>query len=51
MALKIWLPLNGDTKNLCLANFIPAAADVTYAESGKIGHKCLSGGTITMAAS
>ncbi len=50
MALKLWLPLNGDTNNLGIADFQPAAADIEYAESGKIGNKCLSGGTISMTA-
>lgn len=50
MALKIWLPLNGDTNNLGLADFQPAAADIEYAESGKIGSMCYATGSITMSA-
>lgn len=51
MSLQVWLPLNGDTNNLGIADFQPAAADIEYTEFGKIGNKCLSGGTISMTAS
>ena len=50
MSLKIWLPLNGSTINQGLAEFQPAAADMTYADSGKIGAKCYSGGSVKMSA-
>lgn len=50
MSLKIWLPLNGSTINQGTAGFQPAAAGITYADSGKVGAKSCSGGSLSMPA-
>ena len=51
MSLQIWLPLNGNTINQGASGFQPAAADMTYANSGKISANCYTSGEITMPAS
>ena len=50
MSLQIWLPLNGDYKNLGLCNTPLTASNVTFADGGKIGEKYLSAGSITIPA-
>ena len=50
MSLQIWLPLNGSTINQGVAGFQPAAADIVYTNSGKIGAQACSGGAVSMTA-
>ena len=48
MGLKVWLPLNGDLRNLGTSNGnFSIKTALTYTDNGKIGKAC-SGGTITM---
>ena len=48
MSLQIWLPLNGSSINQGVASFSPTASNIIYADNGKIGAKCFSGGYISM---
>ena len=48
MSLKIWLPLDGDLRNLGTSNGnFSIKTALTYTDNGKIGKAC-SGGTITI---
>ena len=50
MSLQVWLPLNGNLNNLGLASGNIVSNNITYENTGKIGGKSLSGGTITLPA-
>ena len=46
MSLKVWLPLNGDLKNIGSSNVIATTiGTVNYDNAGKIGKAFISGGT------
>lgn len=42
MALKVWLPLNGDLKNLGASNVVATNTGATISSPGKIGNNCYS---------
>lgn len=42
MALKVWLPLNGDLKNLGTSNVVATNTGATVSSPGKIGNNCYS---------
>ena len=48
MSLRIWLPLDGNTINKGDLGSKLSESGITFADNGKIGGKCFSGGYISM---
>ena len=52
MALKVWMPLHGNIKNLgTVGDGLTVSTAVTYVDSGKTSQKAFSGGQVVMPAS